>query len=100
MALVSLGRLSSCLIVDVSGGRANGRTLRGSFRAEAHNTPGQIMSVLVTPVSTLTYDERQEHPGMSTARATRVIQRLLGIPSNFDNIDLAADDLPRRPTAV
>ena len=50
------------------------------------------MSVLVTPVSTLTYDERQQHPGMSTARTTRVIQRLLGIPSNFDNIDLAADD--------
>ena len=92
VALVNFGRLPSCLIVDVSGGRANGRTLRGSFRAEAHNTPGQIMSVLVTPVSTLTYDERQQHPGMSTARATRVIQRLLGIPSNFDNIDLAADD--------
>ena len=92
VALVNFGRLPSCLIVDVSGGRANGRKLRGSFRAEAHNTPGQIMSVLVTPVSTLTYDERREHPGMSTARATRVIQRLLGIPSNFDNIDLAADD--------
>ena len=68
--------------------------MRGSFRARAWNEGDQVMSVLVTPVSTLTFAVRRAHPGMSTVRATRVVQRLLGIPSHFDDIDLAADDTP------
>jgi hypothetical protein len=94
VALLKFDRLPSCFIVSVSGGRANGRTVRGSLRTEARNQSDQIMSVLVTPVSTLTYALRRAQPGMSTTRATRVVQRLLGIPSHFDDIDLAADDTP------
>jgi hypothetical protein len=93
-ALLDFDRLPSCFIVRVSGGRANGRTVRGSFLARERNQSDLLMSVLVSPVSTLTYAVRRAHPGMSTARATRVVQRLLGIPSHFDDIDLAADDTP------
>jgi hypothetical protein len=50
--------------------------------------------VLVTPVSTLTYAVRRADPGMSNARARRVVRRLLGIPAHFDDIDLVADDRP------
>ena len=94
VAHLGFDRLPSCLIVRVAGGRAHGRKVRGSFRAEWRNDSDRIMSVLVTPVSTLTYAVRRAHPGMSIARATRVVQRLLAIPSHFDHIDLAADDRP------
>ena len=93
-ALLDFDRLPSCFIVSVTGGRVNGRAVRGSFHAEAWNEGDQIMSVLVTPVSTLTYAVRRARPGMSTARATRVVHRLLAIPAHFDHIDLAADDTP------
>ena len=52
------------------------------------------MSVLVTPVSTLTYAARREHPGLTRGGAKRVVDRLLGIPAVFDDIDLNADDGP------
>ena len=94
VALLDFKRLPGCYLVGVSGGQGNGATLHGAFRAEAHNLSGKVMTVLVTPVSTLTYDLLHEHPGMSRGRATRVVQSLLGIPSNFDDIDLAADDMP------
>jgi hypothetical protein len=57
--LLGFERLPSCFIVNVAGGRANGRTVRGSFRAQARNQSDQIMSVLVTPMSTLTYAVRR-----------------------------------------
>jgi hypothetical protein len=82
------------LIVDVAGGQANGATLPGSFRAEARNHSGAVMSVLVTPVTTLTYAARRQHPGLSRGGAKRVVDRLLGIPAVFDDIDLNADDGP------
>jgi hypothetical protein len=94
VALLNFDRLPSCFIVSVSGGRTGGRTLGGSFRAEARDQSDQIMSVLVTPVSTLTYAVRRANPGMSAARATRVVQQLLGIPSHYSDIDLDADDRP------
>lgn len=94
VALLDFKRLPGCYLVGVSGGQANGATLQGSFRAEARNESGEVMNVFATPVSTLTYDLLHEHPGMSTRRATRVVQSLLGIPSHFDDIDLAADDTP------
>ena len=87
-------RLPSCFVVSVTGGRAHGRKVRGSFRAQARNQGDQIMSVLVTPRSTLTYAVRRARPGMSTARAMRVVHRLLAIPPHFNHIDLAADDTP------
>ena len=92
--LLEFKRLPRCLIVDVAGGRANGATLPGSFRAEARNHSGAVMSVLVTPVSTLTYVARREHPGLTRGGAKRVVDRLLGIPAVFSDIDLNADDGP------
>ena len=94
VALLDFQRLPSCFVVSVSGGRVDGRSVPGAFRAEAHNQSGQIISVLVTPVSTLTYSVRRAHPGMSRAGARHVVRELLGIPSHFDDIDLAADDTP------
>jgi len=94
VTLLQFKRLPHCLIVDVAGGQANGATLPGSFRAEASNHSGAVMSVLVTPVSTLTYDARREHPGLTSRGAKRVVDRLLGIPAVFDDIDLDADDGP------
>ena len=52
------------------------------------------MSVLVTPVSTLTYAARREHPSLNPGGAKRVVDRLLGIPRVFNDIDLDADDGP------
>jgi hypothetical protein len=92
--LLEFKRLPRCLIVDVAGGQANGATLPGSFRAEARNHSGAVMSVLVTPVTTLTYAARRQHPGLSRGGAKRVVDRLLGIPAVFDDIDLNADDGP------
>lgn len=46
----------------------------------------QIMSVLATPVSTLTYRIKQARRGLSTAAATRKVKRLLGIPRHFDDM--------------
>ena len=94
VTLLEFKRLPRCLIVDVAGGRANGATLPGSFRAEARNHSGAVMSVLVTPVSTLTYAARREHPGLTRGGAKRVVDRLLGIPAVFNDIDLDADDGP------
>ena len=91
-ALLDFDRLPRCLVVSVTGGRVNGRTVRGSFHARVWNESDQIMSVLVTPVSTLTHAVRRARPGMSTPRARRVVHRLLAIPSHFDHVDLAADD--------
>jgi hypothetical protein len=92
--LLEFKRLPRCLIVDVAGGQANGATLPGSFRAEARNHSGAVMSVLVTPVTTLTYAARRQHPGLTRGGAKRVVDRLLGIPAVFDDIDLNADDGP------
>jgi hypothetical protein len=92
--LLEFKRLPRCLIVDVAGGQANGATLPGSFRAEVRNHSGAVMSVLVTPVTTLTYAARRQHPGLSRGGAKRVVDRLLGIPAVFDDIDLNADDGP------
>ncbi len=47
-----------------------------------------------TPVSTLTYVARREHPGLTRGGAKRVVDRLLGIPAVFSDIDLNADDGP------
>jgi len=94
VALLQFDRLPRCLIVDAAGGQANGGTLHDSFRAEAHNETGDLMNVFVTPVSTLTYDAMRERPDLSEREATRVVERLLGIPSHFDDFDLAADDGP------
>ena len=94
VTLLQFKRLPRCLIVDVAGGQANGARLPGSFRAEAHNHSGGVMSVLVTPVSTLTYAARREHPSLNPGGAKRVVDRLLGIPRVFNDIDLDADDGP------
>src|SRR5262249_35945103 len=99
VTLLEFKRLPRCLIVDVAGGQANGARLPGSFRAQASNQSGPnqsgtIMSVLVTPVSTLTYDAQRAHPGLTRRSARRVVDRLLGIPAVFNDIDLAADDRP------
>ena len=92
--LLEFKRLPRCLIVDVAGGQANGATLPGSLRAEARNHTGDITTVLVTPVSTLTYAARRQHPGLTRGGAKRVVDRLLGIPAVFSDIDLNADDGP------
>src|SRR4029079_11990165 len=94
VALLQFDRLPRCLIVDAAGGQANGGTLHDSFRAEAHNETGDLMNVFVTPVSTLTHDAMRERPDLSEREAPRVVERLLGIPSHFDDFDLAADDGP------
>ena len=69
VTLLEFKRLPRCLIVDVAGGQANGARLPGSFRAEARNHTGDITTVLVTPVSTLTYDAQREHPGLTRGGA-------------------------------
>lgn len=94
LALLDFKDLPGCIVATVAGGKVNGRTLRGVFRAEAHDQRGRIMSVLATPVSTLTYRVKQARPGLSTAAATRRVKRLLGIPRHFDDIDLSSDDTP------
>jgi hypothetical protein len=93
-ALLDFKRLPGCIVVTVTGGTVKGRALRGEFKAEARDQRGRIMSVLVTPISTLTYGVKQARPRLSTAAATREVQRLHRIPRHFGDIDLSSDDTP------
>jgi hypothetical protein len=92
VTLLEVARLPACYDVVVTGGRAGGRPLGGSFVSRNTNAKGQLENVAVTPVSTLVHRFRTAHPKMSDRRATRRVKRRLKIPSYYDTFDLQADD--------
>ena len=89
VTLLAFARLPRCFVVSVSGGRAGGGALDGTFVGEGRNGPGTIENVPVTPVSTLV---QAEPPRLSERRAYRRVQRHLDIPHPFDEFDLQYDD--------
>jgi hypothetical protein len=88
VTMLEFRRLPRCFVVSVTGGRADGRALDGSFVGEGRNGPARIENVPVTPISTLV----QALPGMSERRAFRRVQRRLDIPRYYDEFDLQSDD--------
>jgi hypothetical protein len=89
VTMLEFRRLPRCFVVSVTGGRAEGRTLDGSFVGEGRNGRARIENVPVTPISTLV---QAEPPGMSERRAFRRVQRRLDIPPYYDEFDLQSDD--------
>jgi len=92
VTLLEFDRLPACYDVVVTGGRAGGRPLDGSFVSRNSNAKGQLENVAVTPVSTLVHQFRMAHPKMSDPRAARRVKRRLKIPFYYDTFDLQADD--------
>ena len=92
VTLLEFDRLPACYDVVVTGGRAGGRPLGGSFVSRNSNAKGQLENVAVTPVSTLVSRLRKAHPKMTDRRATQLVQRDLKIPFYYDRFDLEADD--------
>ena len=91
VALLEFARLPRNFTVVISGGRSEGRRLRGflSARVRAYRE-GRV--VHVNPVTTLVELWRRINPRVSHRRATRAVERALGIPSWVDNVDLRASD--------
>jgi hypothetical protein len=88
VTLLAFARLPRCFMVTVTGGRAGGRPLGGTFAGEGRNGRTRIANVPVTPVSTLA----QALPGMRERRAFRAVQRRLDIPRHWGEFDLQYDD--------
>jgi hypothetical protein len=91
VALLEFARLPRSFTVVISGGRSQGRRLRGflSARVRAY-AEGRV--VHVNPVTTLVELWRRVNPRVSHRRATRAVARALGIPSWANNVDLRASD--------
>jgi hypothetical protein len=91
IALLEFARLPRTFVVEVSGGQAQGRPLRGFLSARVHGYRSPEV-VHVTPVTTLV--ERWEHdtPGINRARVRVTVNRALGIPRWADVIDILATD--------
>ncbi len=91
VALLEFARLPRNFTVVISGGRSEGRRLRGflSVRVRAYRE-GRV--VHVNPVTTLVELWRRVNPRVSHRRATRAVERALGIPSWANNVDLRASD--------
>jgi hypothetical protein len=91
IALLEFARLPRTFVVEVRGGQAQGRPLRGFLSARVRGYRSADV-VHVTPVTTLV--ERWEHhePGVNRARARATVHRALGIPRWADAVDLRATD--------
>ena len=65
--------------VKVSGGRTDGRRVRGALRTDVEDyQPGTI--VYVNPATSLAAELRDRDPDLSLRAATRRAKRILGIP--------------------
>ena len=91
VALLEFARLPRNFTVVISGGRSEGRPLRGfmSARVRAYRE-GRV--VHVNPVTTLVELWRRINPRVSQRHATRAVARALGIPRWANNVDLRASD--------
>jgi hypothetical protein len=90
-ALLEFAGLSRTFTVVVSGGQANGRTLRGSLTARVRGYRSATV-VYVTPVTSLIERWQHDEPGVNRARARATVYRALGIPRWADDLDLQATD--------
>ena len=90
-ALLEFARLPRTFTVVVSGGQANGRTLRGSLTARVRGYRSAIV-VYLTPVTSLIERWQHDEPGTNAARARATVYRALGIPRWADEFDLEATD--------
>jgi hypothetical protein len=91
VALLEFARLPRSFTVVISGGRSEGRRLRGFLSARVRSY-GEGRVVHVNPVTTLVELWRRVNPRVSQRRATRAVARALGIPSWANNVDLRASD--------
>jgi hypothetical protein len=91
IAMLEFDRLPRSFTVVVSGGRAEGRLLRGSLSAQVRAYRSGTV-VHVTPVTTLVERWRRDDPGVNRARARVSVYRALGIPRWADDIDLRVTD--------
>jgi hypothetical protein len=100
VAMLEFRRLPRDFTVVVSGGRANGRRIRGFVSVQVHGyTRGRPRGgvrtgdiVYVNPVTTLIDAWRRVDPRVSTSRAKTRIYRALGIPQWADHADLRANN--------
>jgi hypothetical protein len=90
VAVLEFASLPRTFAVVVSGGQANGQTLRGSMSARVRAYRSGV--VHVTPVTSLVERWERVEPGVNGARARVTVQRALGIPRWADAVDLRATD--------
>ncbi len=77
--------------IEVTGGRAGGRPVRGSLTAEVRGVrDGDLVDV--NPITTLADAWEDSEEGRSQRRARNVVERTLGIRRIFDDYDLYASD--------
>jgi hypothetical protein len=77
--------------IEVTGGRADGRPVRGSLTAEVRGVrDGDLVDV--NPITTMADAWKNAEEGRSQRRARSVVERTLGIRRLFDDHDLYATD--------
>jgi hypothetical protein len=80
---LSFESLPPSFTVKASGGRADGRRLRGSLRTQVQDyQPGTI--VYLTPATTLLSEVRERDPSLGDRAATRRVKCMIGIPRWHD----------------
>jgi hypothetical protein len=91
VALLEFAQLPRDFTVEVSGARADGRLLRGTFRAVVHGySTGRV--VHVDPVTTLIEARQEAGRPISAASARHKIYRLLRVPTWQNQADLRNSD--------
>lgn len=92
IALLEFDRLPRSFTVVVTGGRSEGRPVRGSLEADVRSfDQGDADIVFVNPVTTLI--AAKDDRGYGPKAAARLVRRSLGLPGWIDNgADLRATD--------